>query len=363
MTGTYSSRILTGFSLAVLCAAAAAPVAATDADYGYGFYRTVEGEALLTTLEDDAEALEIEPNYPVLVGDRLWVPAGARVEAVLPDKSVLRLGEETEVFFESLTGSADAADDATTILHLLEGEMQVVGESYVLSDDPVRIDTSNSRVFLQFPGTYRLTSDGRGWTEVVVRGGFAEINTERGSVVLRDGESAEIAGDDRPEVSIAAAGSWNRLERWGAELSNEALAGVENVDASLGYAAAPLERSGYWVSVTGRRAWRPSVRVGWRPYSDGWWVHTPSGLSWVAYEPWGWVTSHYGAWDYLPGYGWLWFPGASYSPAWVYWYWGPTHTAWVPTGYYTRFYGPRYGWDFHYGVYGWAGGYWDSWSH
>jgi len=61
----------------------------------------------------------------------------------------------------------------------------------------------------------------------------------------------------------------------------------------------------------------------------------------------------------VPGYGWLWFAGSFYSPASVYWYWGPTHVAWVPSGYYTSFYSPshhRVGPRF--GIYGWAGGDW-----
>jgi len=138
------------------------------------------------------------------------------------------------------------------------------------------------------------------------------------------------------------------------------------VDERLAYAAAPLDDSGDWVSVSGSWGWQPRVVGAWRPFSSGWWVHTPAGLSWVSNEPWGWVTTHYGVWDYVPGYGWMWFPGSYYSPAWVYWYWGPTHVAWVPAGYYSRFYGPsygRFGFDFHFGVYGWAGGTWDTFGH
>ncbi len=354
-------RQLVAFALSLLLAAAA--TADQEGDYGYGFYRTIEGKALLTGVEQDAEPLEMEPNYPVLTGDRIWVEEGSRIEAVLPDRVVLRIGEATELFLDNLAGSADADEEAPTVLRLFEGELQIEGDDYILSDEPLTIETSNSHVFLHLPGSFRLISDGRGWTEVAVRGGFAEINTERGSVIARAGESAIIEGDYRPEVSLEDAGPIADLEAWAAELSGDQMATGEYVDESLAYAAAPLEEAGDWVPVSGRVAWRPSVRVGWRPFSDGWWVYTPSGLSWVAYEPWGWVTSHYGAWDYVPGHGWLWFPGTTYSPAWVYWYWGPTHSAWIPSGYYTRFYGPRFDFGFRFGVYGWAGGSWDRWTH
>jgi hypothetical protein len=364
MTSHRPPRLL---ALLVACALfsllAAMAAANEETDYGYGFYRTVEGKALLTGLEQDAEPLEIEPNYPVLTGDRIWVEAGSRVEAILPDRAVVRLGAETELFFESLAGSADSPEGAATELRLFEGEIQIAGDSSVLSDAPLTVVSENSRMYLQLPGTYRLTADGRGWTEVAVREGFAEINTERGSVIARPGEAALVEGDYRPEVTLSDAGPMDDLEYWGSELSGERLAQSDYVDDSLAYAAAPLDDAGEWVAPSGRVAWRPSVRVGWRPFSDGWWVYTPSGLSWVAYEPWGWVTSHYGAWDYVPGYGWLWFPGTTYSPAWVYWYWGPTHSAWIPSGYYTRYYGARHDFGFRFGVYGWAGGSWDRWNH
>jgi hypothetical protein len=85
------------------------------------------------------------------------------------------------------------------------------------------------------------------------------------------------------------------------------------------------------------------------------------------------VPYHYGSWDYAPGWGWVWYPGVRYAPAWVYWYWGPSYTGWCPIGYYSRHYGSRYyghhGWDltrgFRFGIHGWAGGsrrHWDRWN-
>ncbi len=72
---------------------------------------------------------------------------------------------------------------------------------------------------------------------------------------------------------------------------------------------------------------------------------------------------HYGSWDYVPVHGWVWQPGRVFAPAWVYWYWGPNHVGWCPTGYYTRYYGNRYGHGFRRGVYGWAGGDWGGYNH
>jgi hypothetical protein len=360
---SHLASIVTVFALAFFPSADAGAGDLESEDFAYGFYRTVEGQVLLSSPDENAEPLEVEPNYPVMTGDRLWVTDGARLEAVLPDKSILRAGERTDLFLGALAGSADSDGVTETVFRVLEGEILLTAGTAAPTGAQARIDTHNARSYLDLPGEYRLITDGESWTQIVVREGFAEVTTDRGSVVARPGDSVEISGQSRVEVRVASAGPLDELESWGRGLAGDQIAVSGYVDDGLAYAAAPLADAGYWVSISGRKAWRPRVRVGWRPFTDGWWTYTPSGLSWVAYEPWGWITSHYGAWDYVSGYGWIWFPGTVYSPAWVYWYWGPTHTAWIPAGYYSRFYGPRFGAGFRFGVYGWAGGYWDTWGH
>ncbi|HSS52421.1 MAG TPA: DUF6600 domain-containing protein, partial [Thermoanaerobaculia bacterium] len=149
--------------------------------------------------------------------------------------------------------------------------------------------------------------------------------------------------------------------------SNDEAGDAGELDDNLRYQAATLASYGSWVRIEGNRYWRPRVEAGWRPYWHGRWAYTPAGLTWIAYEPWGWVPFHYGSWNYLDGYGWVWQPGYVWSPAWVYWYWGPSYVGWCPTGFYTSYYGAQFGVDFGFrsGVYGWAGGDWglfDRWS-
>ena len=44
--------------------------------------------------------------------------------------------------------------------------------------------------------------------------------------------------------------------------------------------------------------WRPYVAANWQPYSNGRWVWSIFGWTWVPYESWGWAVSHYGRWGY-----------------------------------------------------------------
>ncbi len=80
------------------------------------------------------------------------------------------------------------------------------------------------------------------------------------------------------------------------------------------------------------RFWRPSVGGGWQPFSDGRWVWTNWGWTWLSAEPWSW-TFHYGRWSLLPSWGWAWFPGSVWSPAWVRWNTVGGYVGWAPWGY------------------------------
>lgn len=77
--------------------------------------------------------------------------------------------------------------------------------------------------------------------------------------------------------------------------------------------------------------WTPwDVEPGWRPYTDGRWVWTDLGWTWVSELPWGWAPFHYGRWTYHPYYGWLWVPGTDWAPAWVAWRQGHGWIGWAP---------------------------------
>lgn len=354
-----------GMALALgLLVLTAAPAAAAEHDGSYGYLRVVEGPAtLIQSGTDDRESAEI--NQPVLAGDRLQVPARSRVEIMLADRNIVRLDGGSELLLERLASSPDTNDRAT-VLRLLEGNLQLVVLQESYGEELPRVETPNATIYVQHYGVFRVTADRGGWSELVVRRGKAEVVTERGSQVVRADEEAIIEGERLAAIDVRPASGFDALERWSKYLDEEyASADLRHVDDNLRYAAAPLSRHGSWLSIEGRPYWRPVVTAGWRPYWHGRWAYTPSGLTWVSYEPWGWVPYHYGSWDYIPAYGWVWAPGYRYSPAWVYWHWGSSYAGWCPTGYYTRYYGSRFGvgFGFHSGVYGYAGGPWSYYDH
>lgn len=341
-----------------LCALAAVPVAADD-DNGYGYLRAVEGSATLMQAGSGTRT-PAELNQPVLAGDRLWVPARSRVEIVLADRNLLRIDGGSEVALERLVGSPDSRDRGT-VLRLIEGNIQLVVVRDSLGEELPRIDTQNATVYVADYGTFRIAADGE-VTEVVVRRGRAEVVTDQGSEEVRADEQAYVDGT---RIDVERADGLDNLEHWARRLDEEGDIDSRYLGDDLRYAGSSLSRHGSWIDIQGSHYWRPHVAASWRPYQNGRWMYTPRGNTWVSYDSWGWVPHHYGSWDYLPSYGWVWLPGHRWAPAWVYWYQGPSYTGWCPTGYYTRYYGSRWGhgYGFHHGVYGWAGGDWGHFNH
>jgi hypothetical protein len=366
---TLSRTLVYRLALAFGLLALAVPAAAEESD-SYGYVRVVEGSASVVQA-GTSERASAEVNQPVLAGDRISVPNRSRIEVVLADRNILRVDGGSELVLERLAASPDRSDRAT-VVRLLEGNLQLVVTQDSLGDELPRIETPNASIYPQYYGVYRITADRDGWSQLVVRRGTAEVVTDGDRATVKADEELVIdARADRDEDladQVAEAGGYDSVERWARQLDDDSSGSdLRYVDDNLRYQAAPLARYGEWVDYEGAAYWRPRVEAGWRPYFNGRWVYLPSGLTWVSSEPWGWVPYHYGSWDYLPTYGWVWRPGYVWSPAWVYWYWGPDYVGWCPTGYYTRYYSARLGFDFgfRFGVYGWAGGDWsyfDRWS-
>jgi hypothetical protein len=338
--------------------------AQAQVDRSFGYLRTLEGGGSLITAT--GERTDAEMNLPIAVGDRLTLSREARADLVLPDHIVLRLDGGSELAFVDLAAAPESRDEQT-LLEMPEGNLVLGVPERALSGNAVpRIDTPNATIYLQREGNYRITTLDGDWTQVTVRSGVAEVVSRRGSAVLRADEELVVEGTDWPRHDARVADREDSLERWARALDRD-YAGVDDryVDPDLAHATAPLRRHGAWVDADGRRAWRPSVGADWSPYRRGRWIYTTSGICWVSYEPWGWLTYHYGTWDYLPGWGWVWYPDRHFAPAWVYWYWGSDWVGWAPIGVYTRYYGRTYGWDigFRWGYHGWVRGWggFDDW--
>jgi hypothetical protein len=103
-------------------------------------------------------------------------------------------------------------------------------------------------------------------------------------------------------------------------------------DMDIDYAYNYLAPYGNWVDMDPYGyVWIPRhMGYQWRPYSDGHWVMTDDGWTWIANEEWGSIPFHYGRWGYDDGFGWYWVPGTVWGPAWVSWRWSNQYAGWAP---------------------------------
>src|SRR6266404_4671757 len=117
-----------------------------------------------------------------------------------------------------------------------------------------------------------------------------------------------------------------------------------------------LEPYGGWIETSDYGyVWQPRETESsrsWRPYTNGRWVYTDAGCTWISEEPFGWATYHYGRWTRLRGIGWVWVPGNQWAPAWVSWRKGNDYVGWAPLPPEARF-------DQTTGIHNWSDNYYD----
>ncbi|HEY6207380.1 MAG TPA: DUF6600 domain-containing protein [Chthoniobacterales bacterium] len=117
-----------------------------------------------------------------------------------------------------------------------------------------------------------------------------------------------------------------------------------------------LEPLGAWLDTpTYGYVWQPRDAMesrSWRPYTNGHWVYTDAGWTWISDEPFGWATYHYGRWTRLRGIGWVWVPGDEWAPAWVSWRVSSDYVGWAPLP-------PEANFEVRVGIHNWADNYYD----
>ena len=130
----------------------------------------------------------------------------------------------------------------------------------------------------------------------------------------------------------------------------------DNATASYSTFYTNLEPQGIWRETsTYGYVWQPREAQesrSWRPYTNGHWVYTDAGWTWVSEEPFGWATYHYGRWTRLRNIGWVWVPGDEWAPAWVSWRKSDDYVGWAPLP-------PEAHFDRRTGIQNWADNYYD----
>jgi hypothetical protein len=338
-------------AMAALILVVTAPMLASQEDdvTSLSYISYLERYATIQPASDD-ESIEAVINMPLVIGDRVDTAREARMEVILADGSVLWLDQYTTVSLDAVAFSRDMGGDRT-VLYLVDGKIMLQVPEYVLTAEPLRIDSSGATVYLNQPGIYRIEVLRSGGLRVEVWEGLAEAATTGGGVLVQPSTAAEVRGGE--VMGVEPHLTWgDDLARWVEQrrLAHENESS-QYVDERYAREAGILDSYGTWVYVdsTQNWAWQPAVDQDWQPYTAGRWYWTATGWSWVSYEPWGWLPYHYGSWSYSAGFGWTWGWGSVWSPAWVSWCWWPGYVSWCPWGYYNSWCWGRYpGWGWGY---------------
>jgi hypothetical protein len=314
---------LTGAAL--LLAAVQLPARAQDPDdlkRGVGRISLMNGQVSVQR-GDSGDWVAGVVNAPLIAGDRVATGPNSRAEIQFDSSNMFRMGANAEVHLTQLEAARYQMEFAKGILTfrvLRPGDVSVEVDTPSVSVRPSRV------------GTYRVSVNDSGETEVTARAGSVEVFSPRGSQWVNSGQTLIARGDPSdPEYQIVAAVGYDEWDRWNDTRDRALMQSTSPQYVGQGVSGAEdLDQYGSWVNVDGYgTVWRPTEPVDWAPYQYGRWVWIDwYGWTWVSYDPWGWAPYHYGRWFYQANYGWLWYPGARGMRS----YWSPGMVAFFGFG-------------------------------
>ena len=248
-------------------------------------------------------------NAPLLTDDYVATGPNSRAEIEFDANNVLRLGAGAELRLTQL-------EYARNQMELAHGVM-----TYRMlrpSDGNIEIDTPSLSVRPQRPGSFRVSVNEAGETEVTARNGDVEVFTPRGSQWVRNGQTLMARGaSGDAEFQVVAAGGPDEWDRWSDSRDRAIMQSVSSRNVGPGvYGTEDLDTAGTWSSVPEYgNVWHPNVGPDWAPYQSGRWVWEDwYGWTWVSSDPWGWAPYHYGRWFFSNRIGWCWYPGIGCTP-------------------------------------------------
>lgn len=349
-------RLQQCLTMLALLAVGTAAFAQVDPPSRVGRVSDIAGSVFLAPDDTDASWQPIGINYPVTIGDSVWVSQDGRAEIDF-GAGQIRLSDEANVHFSQL-------DDRQFSAYLASGRAIL----HLRALDPgetAKLDTANAQIDILRPGNYRIetTADGL-YTKMVVRDGEAQLRIADRTVMVLAGQTAVVDGNSYGATLVVRDGyGTDGFDAWSVDRDRRWEGGSQSSRYVSNYVPGvnDLDDYGVWETTAAYGAvWYPrAVAVDWVPYRDGRWTFVrPWGWTWVDSAPWGWAPFHYGRWV-RQGNRWGWCPGTFvsrpvYAPALVAWYGGPSGTSWS-----MRFGGPTFGWV----PLAWGEPYWPHYRH
>lgn len=258
-------------------------------------------------------------------------------------RGVLQLGDGTRIAFGNATKFQVAAlftdrkGERQVLLRLDYGRLRVMVGTQ--SDARIRIDTPSGTLSLADGSSASCEVDREHSVQVRVHRGRGRFINEADRATLTAGERLTVYGNQDRLDRVRSFNTYDSdaFDDWCLDhLRPRRTAHSEYIPREISSYADDLDDNGDWIYVdeTSSWCWQPrGLSAEWRPYWQGRWGAYSGGMTWIADEPWGYVTHHHGRWGWSGRHGWYWVPGVYYSPAWVAWNTYDTYFGWAPLGY------------------------------
>jgi hypothetical protein len=297
------------------------PAYAYSASLGDLRVNYLDGDVQVKT-EDTPDWVPASINMPLVEGDALWVPEGARAAVQLRDGTSVRVDENS-----SLEILAVGGDSSQFYLSLGHAYVNFKGRRGGL----LQMDTPVSSVRAYDIAKFRVDVAENGLTDVSVLSGSVTTETRNGKTRVAAGRVLSVGDDAYAELfPLGPADGW---ERWNRDMDGkfDRRYASSYLPTELYSYSADFEGNGKWVSTSEYGyVWTPTVvSVDWAPYRNGRWAWRGGDYVWISYDPWGWAPYHYGRWAFGVSLGWYWVPPRRGDV-----YWGPGYVGWVNTGTY-----------------------------
>lgn len=316
----------------------------------------VEGTVFRYVPEEGYWAKTLKDS-PFGLEDKLRSDQGSRAEIILSNNTWFRMNDDTHLQLVSI--QAEGTD-----LHMVHGIARFMSKGSVST---MNVSTPFGAVSAPAQASFDLYV-GDTSMEVIALKGSVNFTRNGGWVRTEVLENSPSLIADAHFVTAgtahrdAAWESWN-LEREALWARNMRAGGVsaKYLPSTLNDHAYALDDYGTWQRVYYDGGygylWRPLyVSAGWAPYTVGTWALWYGDHTWIPYEPFGYVTHHYGSWVYTTGF-WYWAPpvtsftlqfahpslhiGVAWYPGRVAWLHRGLSIGWFPLAPYEPYYAHR----------------------
>jgi hypothetical protein len=325
----------------------------------------VEGQ-LLRYVPYEQDWAPTVKDTPFGFDDALATGTNGRAEIRNPNNTWIRIDNNTMIHLIKLDNDFTEIDISSGTSRFFNNSSSVISKvttpfGYVIANPESTFD-----IYVGSKSVEVVTLQGD--LEYVSSEGDSKYEVPVGSPILADNTQVVLSTDTGDP-------QW---EQWNSERNSLILSrlaknikgiSTDNLPRSLREESYALDENGRWDEVYSESCncktskWRPTkVDTDWQPFTSGRWVEIYGENCWVPDEPFGYVTHHYGNWEYVDG-NWYWEPPAplraaavaadetdsattiveaAWYPGRVGWFYSDTQIGWFPLARFEPFYARHY---------------------